>query len=230
MLLGDHENILNDESVFNFSMPTSYYQYKRIELVELLPEKYSKVMEVGCGTGNFYKNLSQDCEYWGIEPFQAAANIASQTLHEVLIGTFEEVYDHLPDEYFDLVICNDVIEHMNDHEVFFKSIKQKMKRGSYIIGSIPNVRFIFNLIELLIKKDWVYKDEGILDRTHLRFFTEKSLKRTIIQNNFVIEKFYGVNKLIIKPTSLKNVGKKILIYIFGRDTQFLQFGFRIKYN
>src|ERR1700690_1990668 len=100
-----------------------YYGCIRPEVVRLLPSQYYKVLEIGCGEGNFQTNLNQHCEYWGIEPFQAAAKVASNKLYKVLTGTYEEVFDRLPNSYFDLVICNDVIEHMVDHNSFFLTIK-----------------------------------------------------------------------------------------------------------
>ena len=141
---------------------TSYYKNYRKEMMLLLPEQYSKVLEVGCGEGNFRINLSQENEYWGVEPIEASARKASKKLDKVLIGTFNEMFDQIPDDYFDLVICNDVIEHMTDHEEFFQSIKKKIKKEGCLVASIPNVRYILNLIELLVKKDWEYKDSGIL--------------------------------------------------------------------
>ena len=207
-----------------------YFGYDRPEVARLLPSQYYKVLEIGCGEGIFHTHLNKNCEYWGIEPFEAAANCASKILYKVLVGTYEEVFDRLPDRYFDLIICNDVIEHMADHNAFFLSIKHKMKEDSFIIGSIPNVRYFHNLTAMLIKKDWLYADEGILDRTHLRFFTEKSLKRTFIEHKFIIEEFYGIHGLRNRGTSVKNIIKKLIIYILGTDTKFRQFGFRIKYT
>ena len=213
-----------------YKQSSSYFRKIRPEVARFLPIQYYKVLEIGCGEGNFHYNLNQHCEYWGIEPFQASAKVASNKLYKVLTGTYEEVFDLLPDSYFDLVICNDVIEHMVDHNAFFVTIKQKIKENSFIVGSIPNVRYLPNLIELLIIKDWMYKDEGILDRTHLRFFTEKSIKRTFIEHEFIIEEFCGYNSLTNTATSTKSIMKKLLSYIFGGDTQFLQFCFRIKYT
>lgn len=214
-----------------------YYRNIRIEMEELLPSHYSKVLEIGCGEGIFFKILKQKCEYWGIEPVQVAAKNAEKILNKVLIGTYQDVYEQLPDEYFDLIICNDVIEHMVDYEVFFQTIKKKMTKKSYIVGAVPNVRYMGNLYELLVKKDWMYKDGGgILDNTHLRFFTEKSLKRIFSKNNFLIEKFQGINSVIIIPKTLKRVFVILLMFFimicsfgFYKDVQFLQFGFRIKH-
>lgn len=210
-------------------MPGSgYFQNLRPEVADFLPAHYSKVLEIGCGDGNFHANLKKSCEYWGIEPDKDAAEIAWQKLNKVLMGTYEAVDERLPDHYFDLVICNDVIEHMIDHEAFFKKIKNKLKENSYIIGSIPNVRYIGNLYELLIKKDWQYQAQGILDRTHLRFFTEKSFKRTITENNFIVEEFHGIVGAEFKSSVMVNFSRRLLSYFVGKDTQFLQFGFRVK--
>lgn len=205
---------------------TSYYQNYRKEMMLLLPEQYSKVLEVGCGEGNFRKNLSHENEYWGVEPIEPSARKAKQKLDKVLVGTFNEMVDQIPDDYFDLVICNDVIEHMADHEEFFQSIKKKIKKEGCLVASIPNVRYILNLIELIVKKDWEYKDAGILDRTHMRFFTEKSLKRTIIDSGFEIDQFKGIN--IYRSGGIKRYFFNIVFMLLGQDARCMQFGIRIK--
>ena len=87
----------------------NYYQSSRLEVTHLLPKEYERVLEIGCAEGNFRANLKRKCECWGIEPVKAAAKIASQKLDKVLIGTYDDVFDELPEDFFDLVICNDVI-------------------------------------------------------------------------------------------------------------------------
>lgn len=210
--------------------PDLYYQNLRPEMEAFLPEVYTRVLEIGCGEGNFRANLSMTCEYWGVELSHDAAQIASEKLDRVLVGSYEEVLNEIPDAYFDLVICNDVIEHMVDHDEFLRSLKQKLRRDAYIVGSIPNVRYISLLVDLLVKKDWQYKDKGILDSTHIRFFTEKSLKRMFDKNGFVIEKMYGINRMMFRPVSAKKIIRKVLIFLLGNDTRFQQFGFRVRYS
>ncbi|PWR00216.1 class I SAM-dependent methyltransferase [Leucothrix pacifica] len=207
-----------------------YYSGTRSNMAAFLPDSYSRVLEVGCGDGAFRSNLEEDCEYWGVEPFTPSYETASKVLDKVVHGTYEEVADSLPNDYFDLVICNDVIEHMVDHDKFFSDIKSKMKKDSYIVGSIPNVRFFPNLLSLIFDKDWEYQDEGVLDRTHLRFFTEKSIIQTFARHDFIINKFEGINSISFKPSSLKKIAKIITIKALGKDTLHLQFGFCVKYS
>ena len=151
-------------------------------------------------------------------------------LDNVLVGTYEEVYDDLPNEYFDLVICNDVIEHMVNPDSFLQSIKNKMTNDGVMIGSVPNVRYLQNLSNLILKKDWEYVNSGILDRTHLKFFTEKSLKDTILNNGFKIESFIYVHSIFSNPYTLGALVKRFFVLILGKDTEFLQFGIKIKKN
>ena len=206
----------------------NYYNNNREEMLDFLPDLYTKVLEIGCGTGRFKDNLNSSCEYWGVEQNEIVGEKAANKLYKVIIGNFMEINELLPDDYFDLIICNDIIEHIDDYNLFFKILKKKMNVDAHIIGSIPNVRFYSNLIRLIIFKDWEYMDDGILDRTHLRFFTKKSLMRTFENNNFSIEKFYGINGIKLFVFSSKSFLKNICILLLGSDSRYLQFGFCIK--
>ncbi len=205
----------------------NYYQNYRNEMQPLLPEKYSRVLEIGCGEGYFRSNLKLEHEYWGVEPTAEVAHRATERLDKVLIGTYEEVANHIPSAYFDLVICNDVIEHMTDHDRFLQAIKSKIKPGGCLVASIPNVRHILNLFEVLVKKDWQYKNAGILDRTHFRFFTKKSLERIIIDNGYQADQFMGINGYRGESFILRLFSYFVILGL-GQDTRFLQFGIRIR--
>jgi len=117
---------------------------------------------------------------------------------------------------------------MIDHHRFYEQIKVKCVKDAYMVGSIPNVRYISNLYDVLIKKNWEYKESGILDNTHLRFFTLNSIKRDFLNHQFDIEKLYGINGISFSGRTLR--GLKIILFqlLFGGDTKFLQFGFRVK--
>ncbi|WP_022950475.1 class I SAM-dependent methyltransferase [Leucothrix mucor] len=204
-----------------------YFQQSRPEMCAFLPESYTRVLEIGCGEGTFSKNLDsgQVVELWGIEPSKDAGSVAETQAYKVLYGTYEDCFDLLPDNFFDLVVCNDVIEHMVDHDHFFSSIKKKMQKKGFITGSIPNVRYYRNLKSLLLKKDWQYQNSGVLDRTHLRFFTEKSLLRTFKEHDYVISSFSGINKA--RGFKLFIILALVFSFFSWKDIQYTQFGFRI---
>ena len=167
---------------------THYYATTRLEMHKFIPEKYSRVLEIGCGCGNFSNNLRHiECEIWGIEPNKDAAKEAATKFDRVLIGNFSDLLDSIPDNYFDLVVCNDVIEHMIDHDKFFEEIKPKITQTGSFVGSIPNILYISSFYKIVIKRDWPYANEGILDRTHLRFFTYKSLKNCLLSHKLTPE-------------------------------------------
>ena len=223
--------------------PHHYYQANRGVMAKYLPQAYERVLEVGCGAGGFFDHLRQPCEVWGVEPNPEAARAAGLKLHRALAGRFDWVADELPNGYFDMVVCNDVIEHMDDHDAFLEAIKSKLRPGGYIVGSIPNVRHITALFKLLIAKDWPYSESGILDRTHLRFFTQKSLARTLQNHGYAIQMIEGIGSIITngivrqvnKPSSLQNLLYRtislavvVLTLGFYWDTQYPQFAFRVK--
>lgn len=218
-------------------MESSYFGGSRPEVARLLPEsKGRRVLEIGCGMGDFRQNTDPDCEYWGVEPVPEAAECAAQHLHTVLVGRIEEVFDRLPDGYFDVIVCNDVIEHMVDHEWFLHSIPAKMAVGGCLVGSVPNVRYVHNLSQLLFAKDWRYEDQGILDRTHLRFFTRRSLLRAL--GKWQVERCVGLNSALRATLRdplgtlrdprrlLQHARTWALVVLLGPDTRWVQFGIR----
>ncbi|MBT5400547.1 class I SAM-dependent methyltransferase [bacterium] len=208
------------------SKQSSYYKGDRQDVASLIDKRYKKILEIGCGDGSFSFNFNR-CEYYGIEPNLSAWKKSKSILTESYFGTFEQVFKDLPDNYFDLVVVNDVIEHMQDHMFFFDNIKQKMSDGGVCIGSIPNVRFIPNLVNFIFRKDWQYVGDGILDDTHLRFFTQKSIKR-IFKEKMYIEEFIGINSIERLYTSHKYFIYLLLSLIFGKDSKFMQFSFRVR--
>jgi len=195
----------------------------RPEIARLILGKPYYILEIGCGCGRFKENITWDCEYHGVEPFTNAAEKAAASGLVMHIGTYDEVKDKLPDGKFDLVIANDVIEHMQDPWSFLESIKSKLCEDGTIIGSVPNVRYITNLWNLLVHRNWQYTQAGVLDSTHLRFFTLRSFKSVLTNSGFDID--------IIKPSGPdKYALLKKFLYPFafpiGTDVLYMQIAFR----
>jgi 2-polyprenyl-3-methyl-5-hydroxy-6-metoxy-1,4-benzoquinol methylase len=205
-----------------------YYEKPRLEMLQYLPDKYKTVLEIGCGQGEFAAHLRPGSEIWGVELNPEAARVASQKLHRVRAGRYEDVAGDLPANHYDVVICNDVIEHVADHGWFLESVKSKLTNSGSLVASIPNVRFWHNLWGLLVQRDWEYQDEGVLDRTHLRFFTEKSIKRTLSEHGFEIETMSGIQADIRLPLKVLVSLATILSLGLYRDIRYLQYGLRAR--
>jgi 2-polyprenyl-3-methyl-5-hydroxy-6-metoxy-1,4-benzoquinol methylase len=212
----------------------TYFSNPRLEVAALLPPSARHVLEVGCGEGLFALHVHGWQSYWGVEP-SAAAEHARERLDTVLQGPWEAVADQIPAQRFDLAVCNDVIEHMADPESFLASLKTRLVPGARVVGSVPNVRYLPNLGELLWQRDWRYRDDGILDRTHLRFFTRRSVARLFTEQGFVIEQLTGLNDVLTLapwPGRLRwGLTLRLLELATLRshhDTRFLQIGFRMR--
>ena len=211
----------------------AYYQQQRHDMRAYLPENPRRVLEVGCGEGAFSAGIAGAAEKWGIEPNPTAAGVAAGRLDRVLTGRFDDVADQLPKQYFDLVVCNDAIEHMEDHDRFLRAIRGHIAEGGVLVGSVPNMRNYKILFDLLVLGDWRYQDSGIMDRTHLRWFTKTGLHRSITEAGYRIEILRGMNGSL-SPGRAKWAWPRFLCGCLwigltlgsGRDIIHAQFGFR----
>mgnify|MGYP000860182175 CR=1 FL=1 len=200
----------------------NYYTNERSEIIPYIPENCSTFLEVGCGEGNFAALLKKrkNSEVWGIELNNNAAQIAKTKIDKIFIGDFNTLLKELPKNYFDCIVFNDVLEHFEDPFKILQNLKEILVGGGYIVSSIPNVRYIGNLKELLFYKDWKYKQEGgILDMTHLRFFTKKSIIRMFEEAGYKIKIVEGINKYDRLIFVLFN----ILTFRYFEDTKYLQY-------
>lgn len=200
-----------------------YYQNRRKEIYAIVPPSANKVLEIGCAAGGFRLNFPEEVEYWGVEPVRSAAEQASQKNMKVLCGTYDDVQAQMPDAYFDVIVCNDVIEHVPDPESFLVSLKGKLAPAGALVESIPNVRFWGNLANLLLKRDWKYEDSGVLDKTHLRFFTGKSFRRLMDNVGYELELMKGIESKRMKV--LKVLFSPFLL-LSGFDVCYMQIMFK----
>jgi 2-polyprenyl-3-methyl-5-hydroxy-6-metoxy-1,4-benzoquinol methylase len=173
-----------------------YASSVRHEMVEFIPESAQRVLDVGCSVGNFGELLKIDrkIEVWGVEIDEKACSIASQKLDKVICGGFGDDLN-LPEKHFDCIVFNDVLEHMDDPYSALKNAKKLLQKGGKVVASIPNVRYFDNMWNLVIHKNWDYVESGILDRTHLRFFTVKSIFSLFTDLGYEIETIQGINPL-----------------------------------
>lgn len=172
----------------------SYFQAEREEMLPYIPENIDKILEVGCGNGQFSELLKKirSAEVWGIELNEKAAAIAAQKLDRVICAPFDSQLN-LPKNYFDCIIFNDVLEHLVDPFTALLYSKELLSEEGVVVASIPNVRYFDNIWNLLVHKNWQYAECGILDRTHLRFFTRRSILETLDALSFNVTTIEGIN-------------------------------------
>lgn len=178
------------------SKPEGYYGHVREEMLTYLPPGATSILDVGCGSGAFGKILKEKthAEVWGIEYMEDEARKAGAILDKVFAGPCEKIIDELPDNYFDVIFFNDVLEHLIDPYEVLARIKSKLIKNGVVISSIPNVRFYKTFFRILFGKDWRYEDQGIMDRTHLRFFTGRSIERMYREAGYKIQLHEGINR------------------------------------
>jgi 2-polyprenyl-3-methyl-5-hydroxy-6-metoxy-1,4-benzoquinol methylase len=171
-----------------------YFGEARPEMLTFVPSHCRRVLDVGCGTGAFGELLkkTRKVEVWGVEPVGSAAAKASSKIDHVLNGSFDSGSE-LPRGMFDCIVFNDVLEHMVFPEQALQYAKSLLVEGGVVVASIPNIRSLVTLFHLLFRARWEYTDSGVLDKTHLRFFTKSSIVNMFEREGYALEEICGIN-------------------------------------
>lgn len=190
--------------------PIGYYEGAREDMLKYIPQNTKKTLEFGCGFGRFSALVKErfDAESWAVEINKEAAQVAAKKLDKVINGDAPRSLDKIPNNYFDYIIFSDILEHLVYPYSLLCPVEAKLVEKGVIIASLPNIRYYRAFIDFVIHGNWDYKDHGILDKTHLRFFTRKSIIKMFNQLGFEILELEGVH-----PTSSRTfkVLNKILL-------------------
>lgn len=176
---------------------SSYFRHERPEVLALVDRPVVMALDVGCGAGHFAAAVKRrtGATVWGIEPSAGAADAARSRIDRVLEGTYEQVERELPVHSFDAVFLNDVLEHMVDPWGTLRKVRSLLQADGRLYASIPNVLFAESLLAVLRSRDWRYTEAGILDVTHLRFFTRTSILRLFEDTGYRIERIVPLNSI-----------------------------------
>lgn len=183
-------------------MEIGYYSNERREVLNLIPHMPRNVLELGCGEGNFSLLLKQkySCHTVGIDLCVDAIAKARDKMDDVYASSIEE-FDFSTLGMFDLVIANDLLEHLKDPWSIVATIKEHLHDDGYFVASIPNVQH-HKVFTQLLKGNWQYKEAGILDRTHLRFFTKKTMIDLFKNAGYTIESITPINVDHVKKRNI----------------------------
>ncbi len=165
-----------------------YYTHARNDVIKMIdspaPNKNISVLEIGCGLGETLAKIKYDypnANVHGIEIVEKIASLGSKRL-DIKCGNIETCE---LDGKYDYILFPDVLEHLRDPEAVLRSMTDHLRDDGYIIASIPNIMNAA-IIRNLLAGYFTYEDEGILDRTHLRFFTLNEIKHMFDNAGYTI--------------------------------------------
>ena len=167
-----------------------YYEFERPEVIALIPERAKSVLEFGCASGACGARIKRErgVRVVGVELMPEPAERAAERLDRVVVGDVEKMdFAELfgPGE-FDAVLFADVLEHLRDPDDVLRRIIPHLAPGGVIVASLPNVRNS-TVLRMLGGGDWTYEEAGLLDKTHLRFFTRREVQRLFNRSGFRVD-------------------------------------------
>ena len=191
----------------------NYSLFPRPDILALIKDPTNAplhVLDVGCACGASLLSIKKkypSSTLHGIELDEGSWRISSR-LFPVTQGNVEEELDY-EDGYFDYIIFGDVLEHLHSPAAVLENMKRYLKPDGAILASIPNIMHI-SVISNLLNGYFTYEDSGILDKTHLRFFTKNEITRMFSNSGYQIEDI-GVTRVFITPEQQKLIEQLCLI-------------------
>lgn len=162
-------------------------------MVGFVPAGTRRLLDVGCDTGRFGRSVREVVpleELWGVDP-QPAVDGGTPGYDVRLHGYFPDAL--AADEQFNCICFNDVLEHMPDPWAALVATRAHLQPGGTVVASIPNVRHWQQVLRpLLVEGRWDYEECGILDRTHLRFFTRAGVLALFHDTGYAVERIAGI--------------------------------------
>lgn len=190
-------------TAFNLSVADLDENHSLKKMFDLIGEN-QRVIEFGCATGYFAQLLtSKNCQVTGVEVNAKAAKVAEQYCEKVIVADLDLVSfnDILPEELFDVAVFGDVLEHLRDPWKVLEQTRQILKPEGYVVASIPNIAH--GSIRLaLLQGSFNYAELGILDNTHLRFFTRKTIEELFEKTGYFVD---TVNRTTLPIFSTSNL-------------------------
>ena len=179
----------------------AYFSGRRSDYVaELERNPDARILEIGCGngdTGALALSEKKCGVYCGVEIDERAAREARSKLSEVVVGNVESLQFPWEPGTFDALILSEVLEHLTEPGRTLSRLRPLLKSGARVLGSSPNVSHL-SVIRMLLSGRWDLEDAGIMDRTHLRWFTPASFRELFESSGYAVD---SVEPLQLGPKS-----------------------------
>jgi 2-polyprenyl-3-methyl-5-hydroxy-6-metoxy-1,4-benzoquinol methylase len=192
------------------------------EMLALVPKDAACIVEVGCSSGALareYRKTNPSCEYIGIEVDADYAQLARAHCSKVLVGNIEQMTDSEFQSlsHSDCWIFGDVLEHLYDPWSLLRRIQVSMKPHTCIVACIPNAQH-WSIQWRLNVGEFRYEDMGLLDRTHIRWFTRKTIGELFESTGFTVVE--GGGRVINEPNREAGLeGVRALAEAIGTDVE-----------
>jgi len=205
------------------------YVGQRPDIERLIPPEAKLILDVGCSTGVLGAAIKArtGAQVFGIELSEDMANEALGRIDKVFIGDATETIlgGKLNGYHFDTIIFADVLEHLIDPWVTIRVAATYLNPEGTIISSIPNIRHIDTIYSLVVRGYWPYRERGIHDRTHLRFFTRKNIAELFEHANLSIDTIETNYRLLEKPHRINRISR---FFALPGIREFLAFQYLIR--
>lgn len=172
-----------------------YYANSRDDIIELMNIKENdcaNILEIGCGCGSTLskiKYLYPNSTVYGLELMENVAALGSN-MGNIISGNIETIELPYQLNSLDYILFGDVLEHLHDPSAVISKLKSYLKPNGKIIASIPNLMH-YSVIIPLLQGSFTYTDEGLLDRTHIHFFTQKEIYKLFEENGYKVVHMYS---------------------------------------
>lgn len=172
---------------------TPLHDVSNPDLLALVPKDARKIVEIGCSSGALardYKSINPHCYYIGCDIDVEYVELAGRYCDSVQVVDI----DAASDEFFqacsraDVWVFGDALEHLKDPWSVLARVCASMEDGGCVVACIPNAQH-WSVLARLAVGEFRYEDSGLLDRTHLRWFTRKTIVDLFLSSGFYVEEF-----------------------------------------
>ena len=156
----------------------TYADHLRTHIIEMIPEASGRILgSIGCGQARTEGALVEmGFQVHGLDMAEQAIEVAKKRITSAKVIQGDELMP-FAEESLDGLLLLDVLEHMPQAWNRLKHFSKTVKKGGWVIISVPNMLFVSAIKQYLIKGDWPEDDEGIFDETHIQFMTHKRVER-----------------------------------------------------